>query len=393
MRKIATVELLSNHRLEKLKHVREAEVKAAVEGLHKRWMESRSSSNEFVAEMKRWFSDVTLNVILKIIVGKRYLEYTENGDEVAQESYGWRCALRDFFELSGKFLASDALPFLRWLDLGGVERAMKKTAKELDHLMQGWLEEHKQKKASGTANAEEEDFIDGLLSTLNDAEDLSRRDADTINKATCLTLILAASDTTAITLTWTLSLLLNNPDVLKKAQCELDIHVGKERQVKESDMKNLVYLQAIIKESFRLYPAAPLSVPHESIEDCIVGGYHIPAGTRLIVNISKIHRDSRLWLNPSEFQPERFLTTHKNVDVKGQNFELIPLSSGRRMCPGVSFALQILNLTLATLLHAFEIETPSGKPVDMSESAGLTNLKATPLEAVLTPRLSAHLYY
>ncbi|KAF2324452.1 hypothetical protein GH714_014301 [Hevea brasiliensis] len=356
MRKIATVELLSNHRLEKLKHVREAEVKAAVEGLHKRWKESRSSSNEFVAEMKRWFSDVTLNVILKINT-------------------------------------SDALPFLRWLDLGGVERAMKKTAKELDDLMQGLLEEHKQKKASGTANAEEEDFIDVLLSTLNDAEDLSRRDADTINKATCLTLILAASDTTTITLTWTLSLLLNNPDVLKKAQCELDIHVGKERQVKESDMKNLVYLQAIIKESFSLYPAAPLSVPHESIEDCTVGGYHIPAGTRLIVNISKIHRDSRVWLNPSEFQPERFLTTHKNIDVKGQNFELIPFSSGRRMCPGVSFALQVLNLTLATLLHAFQIVTPSGKPVDMSESAGLTNLKATPLEAVLTPRLSAHLYY
>jgi len=74
------------------------------------------------------------------------------------------------------------------------------------------------------------------------------------------TLILAASDTTSVTLTWTLSLLLNNHDVLKKAQDELDIHIGRERQVKESDMKNLVYLQAIIKETFRLYPAAPLSV-------------------------------------------------------------------------------------------------------------------------------------
>ncbi|KAF2306162.1 hypothetical protein GH714_014669 [Hevea brasiliensis] len=151
-------------------------------------------------------------------------------------------------------------------------------------------------------------------------------------------IILAASDTTSVTLTWTLSLLLNNRRVLKKAQQELDTLVGRERQVKESDMKDLVYLQAIIKESFRLYPAAPLSVPHESIEDCSVGGYHIPAGTRLIVNVSKIHRDSRMWLNPSEFIPERFLTTHKDVDVKGQNFELLPFGSGRRMCPGVSFA-------------------------------------------------------
>lgn len=195
-----------------------------------------------------------------------------------------------------------------------------------------------------------------------------------------------------MTLTWALSLLLNNRHVLKKAQQELDSVVGRERQVNESDMKDLVYLQAIIKEIFRLYPAAPLSVQHESIEDCSVGGYHIPSGTRLIVNLSKLHRDSRVWLNPSEFKPERFLTTHKDIDFKGQDFELIPFGSGRRMCPAVSFASQVVNLILATLLHSFEIENPSGQPVDMSESAGLTNLKATPLDVFLMPRLPPPLY-
>jgi cytochrome P450 len=206
------------------------------------------------------------------------------------------------------------------------------------------------------------------------------------------TLILAASDTTSVTLTWTLSLLLNNHEVLKKAQDELDIHIGRERQVKESDMKNLVYLQAIIKETFRLYPAAPLSVPHESMEECTVGGYHIPAGTRLFTNLSKIHRDPQVWSDPDEFQPERFLTTHKDCDFRGQHFELIPFGSGRRMCPGVSFALQVLNLALATLLHGFDIETLDDAPIDMTETGGITNIKATPLEALLTPRLSPGLY-
>ncbi|KDP20666.1 hypothetical protein JCGZ_03866 [Jatropha curcas] len=291
----------------------------------------------------------------------------------------------------GLYQVSDALPYLRWLDIGGVEKEMQKTTKVLDNVMTGWLEEHKKKRASGMANSEE-DFMDVMLSLLDDSKQISNRDADTVNKATCLALILAASDTTKTTLTWTLSLLLNNPEVLKKAKDELDMQVGKERQVKDSDIKHLTYLQAIIKESLRLYPAAPLSVPRVCIEDCVVGGYRIPAGTRLFVHISKIQRDPRVWENPLEFQPERFLTTHKDIDVKGQNYELIPFSTGRRICPGASFALQVLNLSLATLLHAFDIETPLGKPVDMTEGHGITNLKATPLDVLLTPRLPAHLY-
>ena len=140
-------------------------------------------------------------------------------------------------------------------------------------------------------------------------------------------------------MTWALSLLLNNRDALKKVQEELDIQVGNRLLVTESDTKNLVYLQSIVKETLRLYPAAPLSVIHEAIEDCTVNGYHVSAGTWLIFNLQKIHRDPHVWSNPSEFRPKRFLTTHKDIDVRGKKFQLIPFGSGRRMCLRVSFAL------------------------------------------------------
>ncbi|KAJ0789784.1 putative cytochrome P450 [Helianthus annuus] len=100
-------------------------------------------------------------------------------------------------------------------------------------------------------------------------------------------------------------------------------------------MNNMVYLQAIIKETMRLYPAAPLSAPHESTEDCIVGGYTIPKGTCLLVNIWKIQHDPQIWTAPFEFRPERFLTSNKEIDVKGRHFELIPFGSGRRICLGM----------------------------------------------------------
>ncbi|XP_042490464.1 demethylepipodophyllotoxin synthase-like [Macadamia integrifolia] len=205
-------------------------------------------------------------------------------------------------------------------------------------------------------------------------------------------MILAGTDTITVTLIWALSLLLNNQHAMKRAQEELGKHVGRERQVKESDISRLKYLQAIVKETFRLYPAAPLSGPREAMEECIIAGYHVPVGTRMITNIWKIHRDPRVWSQPHEFQPERFLTSHVDIEALGQHFEFTPFGSGRRMCPGVSFALQVLHLTIAHLLHGFEFENPTGAPVDMTETPGLTNMKATPLEVLLSPRLPSKLY-
>ncbi|KAK9189660.1 hypothetical protein WN943_018259 [Citrus x changshan-huyou] len=384
-RKIATIELLSNRRLEKLKHVRESEVKASIQRLYKNCISSSSSRKVVSVEMIHWLEGTVLDIILRIIAGKRYTSQS-------QEVNDWQQQITKFTALSGQFVVSDALPFLRWLDIGGYERLMSKIAKYFDIILQEWLDEHKMKRDSGDAKGDE-DFMYVLLSLLDDnAEQLPDRDADAVIKAICVTIIVAAADTSVVTLTWAIALLLNNRDVLKKAQDELDIQVGTERPVNESDTRNLVYLQAIIKETMRLYPAAPLLLPHESIEECVVNGYHVPAGTQLFVNAWKIQRDPCVWEEPCQFQPERFLTRHKDIDVGGQDFELIPFGSGRRMCPAVSFGLQVMQLMLASLVHGFDFTTPSDEPVDMGEAMGLTIAKATPLEVLVRPRLSASLY-
>ena len=94
-------------------------------------------------------------------------------------------ALRDFFNLTGTFVVLHALPYLRWLDVGGYEKSMKKTAKELDHIDGGWLEENKQRKLCGGMK-ENQDFMDVLLSTVTDEDKISSYDVDTIIKATCM---------------------------------------------------------------------------------------------------------------------------------------------------------------------------------------------------------------
>nr|POE57999.1 cytochrome p450 82a3 [Quercus suber] len=223
LRKITTLELLSNHRLKMLSHIRVSEVENDIKDLYKLWIKKKNRSGLILVELKQWFGDMNLNVILRMIAGKRYFRTSDGVNE--EEAQRCQKALRDFFHLLGLFVVSDAIPFLGWLDLGGHEKAMKKTAKELDGILGEWLEEHKQKRAS-SENKGEEDFMDIMHSVLDGAE-LEGYEADTINKATCLSMIAAGSDTITVTLTWTIALLLNNRLVLKKAQDELDVQVGR----------------------------------------------------------------------------------------------------------------------------------------------------------------------
>ncbi|KAM0967884.1 hypothetical protein ACFX2A_016611 [Malus domestica] len=390
IRKITTLELLSNRRVELLKHIRVSEVTTFLKELHETWStrKKQSSKSGVVVELKQWFGDMSLNVIVRMVAGKRYSVAADEDEK--KEALRVQNALREFFHFVGLFLVGDAVPYLRWLDLGGHEKAMKKTAKELDAIVGEWVEEHKQRRAKGGAKGEQ-DFIDAMLSVL-DGADLGGFDADTINKATSLNMIAGGTDTTMVTLTWAISLLVNNPHILKRALNELDTKIGRQRVVSEEDISNLVYIQAIVKETLRLYPAAPLSGPREFTEDCTIAGCHIRKGTRLIMNLWKLQTDPKNWPDPFEFKPERFLTTHKDVDVKGHHFELIPFGSGRRACPGLAFGLQIVQFTLASFLHAFEISNPSSAPIDMTESFGLTNVKATLLKVLIKPRLSFEFY-
>ncbi|KAL0438630.1 UNVERIFIED_CONTAM: Protopine 6-monooxygenase [Sesamum latifolium] len=338
LRKISAQKLLSSSKIETLGHLYVAEIRALMRSLYNSCVDNADGKAPSPLEMRKSFGDLSLKVM--------------------------------------------------WLDwFGGISSPFKKTGKDIDSLLQGWLEQHRR-------NSDRDDSF--MAEMMRVAEEIAGKfpeyDADTITKATCQAMMLGGSDTTTVALTWALCLLLNNQHTLRKAQEELDKHIGKERLVTESDIEKLPYIQAIIKETLRIQPSAPLLPPRESVKDCTVAGYHIPAGTRLMVNIWKLHRDPRVWADPLEFRPERFLTKHKEVDVQGKHFELLSFGGGRRICPGIYFALRFTELTLASFLHGFEIEKLLDETIDMTGTFGSTNMKATPLEVFLKPRLSPNLY-
>ena len=149
---------------------------------------------------------------------------------------------------------------------------------------------------------------------------------------------------------WAMSLLLNHPQVIKKAQNEIDTVIGTDRLIDESDVINLPYLRCIINETQRLYPVGPLLVPHESSEDCIVSGYKIPSGTMLLVNQWAIHHDPNIWVDPERFDPERF----EGLEGTKDGFKFMPFGSGRRSCHGEGLTMRVIRLTLRLLLQCFE---------------------------------------
>ncbi|XP_059070339.1 xanthotoxin 5-hydroxylase CYP82C4-like [Cryptomeria japonica] len=346
----------------------------------------QQSQLQSIVNMRNVLYQLTFKTLMAMIIDDRYF-----GEELGILADLFTHLIEETLILKGVTCIGDYIPWLKWLDLQGYEKAMKEVQGKLDLYMRRILDKHREKglKEEGVM----EDFIDVLISQAKENGD-AIPDKDAFIKATALVMIGAGSDTSSVALEWALSMLLQHPKVMNKAQEELDSKIGRNRLVEESDIHQLKYLQAIVKETLRLHPSAPLLVPHKSIEDCILGGYHIPAGTLLMVNAWAIHRDPKEWNKPLEFIPERFMEKEIKIDniLRGNDFEMIPFGAGRRGCPGASLAMCMMQTTLARLLQSFDWFVPDGRVIDMNEGIGLRVPRAIPLEVNIKPRLSHHLY-
>lgn len=187
----------------------------------------------------------------------------------------------------------------------------------------------------------------------------------------------------AILLEWIMARMILHPHVQAKAQQEIDACVGSGRSVQDSDIPNLPYLQAVVKEALRLHPPGPLlSWARLSVRDVHVGKLLVPAGTTAMVNMWAITHDPSVWKDPWAFNPDRFLD--EDVPVMGSDMRLAPFGAGRRVCPGRAMGLATVNLWLARLLQQFR--WLPAQPVDLSECLRLSLEMKKPLTCYATSR-------
>lgn len=378
LRRFTVIEIFSSNNLKKSFPILQDEVHHL---LHQLFTHSASGNQK--VELKPLFSILSVNFMMRIVAGKR-------GYEAGVGAANMEVAKKFLLEFKEIFFPSmimsicDLFPFLRSMGYSkGIEKSFVRVQKMRDEFLRNLIDDIRirLKKTSSSfeaASARNKSLIETLLSLQQSEPEFY---SDDVLKSIIVIMFIAGVETTAIALEWAMSLLLNNPDVLQKVRAEIDCNVGNGCMLNDLDLANLPYLRCVVNETLRLYPPAPLLLPHFSSENCIVGGYHIPRGTTLMVNTWAMHRDSKVWEEPNKFKPERFEGTHS----EREGFKCIPFGTGRRACPGAGMAIRTISFALGSLIQCFEWEK-IGQEVDMTASYGLSLSKAVPLVAMCSPR-------
>lgn len=206
---------------------------------------------------------------------------------------------------------------------------------------------------------DEDDGGGDLLAMLTRArdEDGTRMSARQLRDE-ALTLFLAGYDTPALALSWMWFLLSQDEGVDERLAAELRSVLGG-RVPGVADLKKLPYAEMVVKETLRLYPPAWI-ISREALRECELGGYHVPAGTQLLISQWVMHRDPRFFDEPEEFRPERWAGA---LTAALPRFVYFPFGGGARACIGGSFAMTQTILALAAVAQQFKMKlAPGGRP-------------------------------
>ncbi|KFK43574.1 hypothetical protein AALP_AA1G144100 [Arabis alpina] len=343
MRKLSVVELFSAKKLQSFRYIREEENDLLVKKLSELAL-SRSSVN-----IKKTLYTLVGSIVFRIAFGINLheCEFIDE-DNIADLVHKSELA-------TGTSILSDSFPgrIGRFIDLiSGQKKRLESGLLELDTFFQNILDDHI--KHDRTVR-ESSDIIDVMINMMKKQD----KDGNSIKlttdhlKGMISDIFLAGVSTSASTMIWAMTELIRNPRVMKKVQDEIRTTLGeKKERIEEQDLNKLHYFKLMVKEAFRLHPAAPLLLPRETFSHIKIQGYDIPAKTQLLINAYAIARDPKQWTNPDEFNPDRFLDS--SIDYRGLNFELLPFGSGRRICPGMSLGITLVELGLLNLLYFFD---------------------------------------
>ncbi|KAJ7972079.1 Cytochrome P450 family protein [Quillaja saponaria] len=365
-RRICITQMFNDQKLDSLQHFRHRKVYQLIQHIKKHSLAGTPVDIGALA-----FAS-TLNLISNTIFS---IDLVDTNFETAGEfkDLVWR-----IMEDAGKPNISDYFPALKRFDLQGVRRHVQVSYFRLHEIFDEIIE--KRLKSREFSNERNGDFLDVLLDQMK--EEGSGFSVETI-KPLILDLFIAGSDTSGSTTEWAMAELLRKPETLKKARKEVLEVIRANGEVKESDIDRLPYIQAIVKETLRLHPAAPLMLPYVAGHDVEIGSYTIKKGNQVMINAWCIGRNPKYWQDSMSFLPERFVGS--KIDYKGHDFEYLPFGAGRRICPGLPLANRMVNLMLAAILHSYDWELPEGvtpKNLDMTEQFGITLKKAIPLCAI-----------
>ncbi|XP_050229879.1 cytochrome P450 83B1-like [Mercurialis annua] len=348
MRKICVVHLFNSNRNKNFRPMREDEVSRMIRNISERAFDSKP------VNLTEETVNLASSIIRRAAFGKRY----KDGESEAKRFHE---LITETEALLSAVFFSDYFPYIGWIvdKMSGLRSRLEKNFQEFDVFYQEIIDEHSDPEREKPEY--DDNILDALLQIRKDQSFKIQVTFDHI-KAILMNVFVAGTDTSAASVVWAMSLLMKNPQTMTKAQQEIRTLIGKKGFVNEDDIQHLPYLKAVVKETARLQPTVPLLLPRGTVKNCSLGGYDIRKNTLVYVNAWAIGRDPETWEKPLEFCPERFLDS--DMDMRGQDYELIPFGAGRRICPGMYIGIANVELSLANLLYKFDWEMPCGMKRD-----------------------------
>jgi cytochrome P450 len=165
--------------------------------------------------------------------------------------------------------------------------------------------------------------------------------------------LLAGYHTTAVSISWTIFALAQYPDIYKRAQKEVDDVLKEQAEPTLTDLESLSYLDQVIKESLRVYPPG-LFVARLATEDIrLSNGYKIQKDTTIFYPVFLIHKNTKYWNKPNDFNPDRFDQQNNSTITP---YAYMPFGHGSRICPGEKLARQELKLILSLIMKNFDFK-------------------------------------
>jgi len=317
-------------------------------------------------DMEAYFSQLTLDVIGKAVFNYDFNSLTTNSPLI-QAVY---TSLKETEQR-----ATDVLPLWKLTALAPLIPRQKK-ALEAVELIRQTTEELIAKckamvEAEETASSFDEEYINDSDPSVLRFLIASREEVSSVQlRDDLLSMLVAGHETTGSVLTWTLYLLVTNPDTMKKAHEEVDRVLGQDASpLTFAKYQELKYTMRCINESMRLYPHPPVLLRRAVVEDKLPGGYTVPAGQDVMISVYNIHHSPDVWDDPEAFKPERFNLDDPIPSEQNTDYRYIPFSGGPRKCVGDQFALMEAVVALAIVLKKFDFRLKEDHEIGMTTGA------------------------
>ncbi|KAL6964862.1 imidazoleacetate 4-monooxygenase [Sarracenia purpurea var. burkii] len=265
----------------------------------------------------------------------------------------------------------DFFPFLKWVPNQSFEMKIQQMDFRRQAVMKAMIREQSKLAPSGK---EMNCYLDYLLS---EAKTLLEKQIAML----LWEVIIETSDTTLVTTEWAMYELAKNSKLQDRLYQEIRSVCGSDK-ITEEKLCQLPFLSAVFHETLRRHSPAPMVPLRYVHEDTELGGYHVPAGSEIAINIYGCNMDEKRWENPEEWNPVRFLDDkYDPTDMH----KTMAFGGGKRVCAGSLQAMLISCTAIGRFVQEFEWRLNDGEE-EKVDTVGLTTQKLHPMQAIIKPR-------